>query len=204
MDLYAVLVFAGVLIVAAGAPGPSIAALVARVLVHGWRDVLPFLFAMWIGEAVWLGLAVFGLTALATTFHLVFVAVKYCGIAYLLVLAWQMWHAPVSDIGMAAPRRGSAVKMFLTGLSVTLGNPKIMMFYLALLPTIIDLHRVTTAGWIELTAAMLVVIATVDSGYVLLAHRARALLGSRRGMRLTNRIGAAVFGGAAVAIATRN
>jgi threonine/homoserine/homoserine lactone efflux protein len=55
------MVFALTLLVAAGSPGPSIAALVARVLTNGLRDVLPFLAAMWIGEAIWLSFAVGGL-----------------------------------------------------------------------------------------------------------------------------------------------
>ena len=54
MTLSALLVFAVTLLVAAGSPGPSIAALVARVLTSGVRDVLPFLAAMWLGEVLWL------------------------------------------------------------------------------------------------------------------------------------------------------
>ena len=54
MTLSALLVFALTLLVAAGSPGPSIAALVARVLTSGVRDVLPFLAAMWLGEVLWL------------------------------------------------------------------------------------------------------------------------------------------------------
>jgi threonine/homoserine/homoserine lactone efflux protein len=61
MALSGLLVFALALIVAAGSPGPSIAALVARVMTSGLRDVLPFLAAMWLGEAIWLGCAVAGL-----------------------------------------------------------------------------------------------------------------------------------------------
>jgi hypothetical protein len=48
----ALMVFALTLLIAAGTPGPSIAALVARVMTNGLRDVLPFLAAMWIGEAI--------------------------------------------------------------------------------------------------------------------------------------------------------
>jgi len=96
MDISALVIFGLALAVAAGSPGPSLAALVARVIAHGWREVLPFAAAMWVGEALWLTLAVFGLSALAETFHLAFVAVKYCGVAYLLWLAWRMWRAPVA------------------------------------------------------------------------------------------------------------
>jgi threonine/homoserine/homoserine lactone efflux protein len=77
------------------------------------------------------------------------------------------------------------------------------VFYLALLPTIIDLNAVTTAGWLELTVAMIVVLAAIDIGYIVLAHRARKLLASRRVLRASNRISAIVFGGVAAMIASR-
>src|SRR3954471_11842586 len=96
MDISSLLIFAGVLAVAAGSPGPSIAALVARVLTRGPRDVLPFLVAMWVGEAIWLSLAVLGLAVIAETFHLLFAVIKYAGATYLLYLAWKMWQAPVA------------------------------------------------------------------------------------------------------------
>src|SRR3546814_980276 len=69
VDLSALLLFAGALLIAAGSPGPSIAALVARVVTAGWRGVLPFIAAMWIGEAIWLSLAVWGLAAVAESLH---------------------------------------------------------------------------------------------------------------------------------------
>ncbi len=98
MDPSLLLVFAGALLVAAGSPGPSIAALVSRVLTRGFRDVLPFLAAMWLGEVLWLTLAVAGLAAIAETFHLLFVGIKWAGIAYLLYLAWKMWTAPATVV----------------------------------------------------------------------------------------------------------
>ena len=203
MDVSALLIFAGALLVAAGSPGPSIAALVARVITHGWRDVLPFAVAMWLGEALWLTLAVYGLAALAHAMHGAFLAVKYLGVAYLLYLAWRMWRAPVAIRAEERPRPGSGARMFLAGLAVTLGNPKIMVFYLALLPTIIDLAGITLVGWLELTCTMLAVLAAIDLGYILLAARARVLLRSPRALRLANRTSAALLGGAAATLATQ-
>ena len=60
IDLVSLGVFALALTLNAGSPGPSIAALVARVISNGWRDVMPFLSAMWIGEVLWLTLAMPG------------------------------------------------------------------------------------------------------------------------------------------------
>lgn len=203
MELGALLVFAGALIVAAGSPGPSIAALVARVISRGPADVLPFLAAMWIGEAIWLTLAVFGLAALAQTFNVLFLVIKWAGICYLLYLAWKMWHAPVALSGDALPERNSALKLFATGLAVTLGNPKIMLFYMALLPTIIDMSRLSLFGWFELTVTMLLVLVLIDLVWVFMAVRARRLLTNPRAMRLANRCSAGIFAGAAVGIASR-
>ncbi|MCG8503261.1 MAG: LysE family translocator [Sphingomonadales bacterium] len=204
MDLAALLIFAVALAIAAGTPGPNVAAIVARVITSGWQSVTPFISGLWLGEAVWMSLAVFGLAALAETMYWAFVAVKYAGVAYLLYLAWKMWTAPVeSDADGAPVRRDAWPRMFLAGLALALGNPKIMVFYLALLPTIIDLSGVTLTAWAELTVTMLAILAAVDFAYVLLAARTRKLLKSPRALRLANRASATAMGGAAAAIATR-
>ena len=203
MTLTSILVFAAALFVAAGSPGPSIAALVGRVLAKGWREVMPFMVAMWVGEAIWLSLAVAGLAAVAESFQPVFVAIKWIGVAYLLYLAWKMWFAPAKVGGGDLPESRSAAKMFLAGLTVTLGNPKIMIFYVALLPSIIDLAGVTLVGWAELVAAMLVVLAAVDLAWMALAAKARQFLQSPRAVKIANRISAGTMAGAAAAIATR-
>lgn len=203
MDVSSLLIFAGALFVAAGSPGPSIAALVARVLTGGLRSVLPFLAAMWVGEAIWLSLAVFGLAFIAQSFQLAFTIIKWAGVAYLAWLAWKMWTAPVGGEGSSLPQTGRPWRMFAAGLAVTLGNPKIMMFYLALLPTIIDLNSVSVLGWAELTATMVLVLVIIDLGWALAAAQGRRLMKSPFAMRLANRLSASAMGGAAVAIAAR-
>lgn len=196
------LIFAATLLVASGSPGPSIAALVARVLSHGPRAVLPFLAAMWIGEAVWLTCAVFGLAVLAASFQLAFAALKWIGIAYLLFLAWKMWRAPVSEAA-TLPEAGSGWRLFGTGLAVTLGNPKIMAFYLALLPAFLDVSRVSVPGWGTLVAVMAAVLITVDLAWVFAAARARRLFRTPRARRLANRASAGMMAGAAGVMAAR-
>jgi threonine/homoserine/homoserine lactone efflux protein len=201
MTVSNLLVFALALIVAAGSPGPSVAALVARVLTNGLRDVLPFLAAMWLGEALWLGCAVAGLAVVARTLGVVFIAIKFIGVAYLLYLAWKMWFAPTQVANGEMPAGQSPWRMFGTGLAVTLGNPKIMVFYLALLPTIVDLDRVGGTAWLELTAVTLIVLMSVDFAWALLAVRARRLLTSRKAVKIANRTSATMMAGAAAVIA---
>ncbi|WP_102226255.1 LysE family translocator [Acidimangrovimonas sediminis] len=203
MTLTSLLIFAAALAVAAGSPGPSIAALVARVLSRGARDVLPFLAAMWVGEAIWLSLAVWGLSAIAHGMQPLFAAIRWAGVAYLLYLAWKMWRAPAETDDAALPSRAEPWRMFAAGFAVTLGNPKIMLFYLALVPTILDLARLDVGGWAELTLTMTAVLIAVDLSWVLLASRARRLLRSPRAIRATNRGSAVVMAGAASLIAAK-
>ena len=101
------------------------------------------------------------------------------------------------------PAAGSSFRLFLTGLAITLGNPKIMMLYMALLPTVVDLAHVSIAGWGELTLTLLLVLAAIDLSYVLLAARARQFIRSAKATRVANKFSALAMGGAAVAMATR-
>jgi threonine/homoserine/homoserine lactone efflux protein len=158
---------------------------------------------MWLGEALWLTLAVYGLAALAQALHGALLAVKYLGAAYLLYLAWRMWFAPLPAPAASPTPRTGGYRMFLAGLAVTLGNPKIMVFYLALLPSIIDLAGITPLAWLKLTATMLAILAVIDLGYIVLAARARRLLRSPRALRIANRTSATILGGAAVTLATQ-
>jgi threonine/homoserine/homoserine lactone efflux protein len=203
MELGVLGLFAAALFVNAGSPGPSIAALVARVISRGLGSVLPFLLAMWIGEALWLVAAVLGLGFVAEKFYLVFSVIKYAGVAYLLYLAYRMWTAPVEIETGTLPSSDSALRLFLTGMALTLGNPKIMVFYLALLPSIIDLGSVSTLGLLELVAVAVAVLATVDLAWAFGASWARRWLTSRRAVRIANHSAAAAMGGAAAVIATR-
>jgi threonine/homoserine/homoserine lactone efflux protein len=203
MELAALGLFAAALLVNAGTPGPSIAALVARVISHGLGSVLPFLLAMWIGEALWLVAAVLGLGFIAQQLTIVFTLIKYLGVAYLLHLAWRMWTAPVQVDGAALPTARSPVALFMTGMALTIGNPKIMVFYLALLPSLIDLNRVSALGLAELVAVAFLVMMTVDLAWAFAAAWARRWLKSPRAMRAANRTSACAMAGAAAVIATR-
>ena len=100
-------------------------------------------------------------------------------------------------------RRVGYVRLFFAGLAVTLGNPKVVAFYLALLPTLIDLPRVGLFGYVELAGISVVILTAVFGAYVLAAARARTLFRSPRAMRLLNRAGGTMMAGAAVAVAAK-
>jgi Putative threonine efflux protein len=204
MDITGLLVFATALFIAAASPGPGIAAIVARVLGRGTRGAAAFGAGLAIGDVVWLTFAIVGLAALAQTFHEVFLVIKYAGAAYLLYIAYRLWTAPAAAREVTADGKAEhPLKLFLGGLAVTMGNPKVMVFYLALLPTILDLTRVNLLGYAELVLATLSVLAVVLGAYIVLASRARRLFTSPRAIRILNRTTGTVMAGAAAAVAAR-
>lgn len=195
--------FAAALFVAALSPGPGIAAIVARVLARGRHGAAPFCAGMMLGDVVWLSLAVFGLAFIAHTFASVFTVVRYAGAAYLLYLGWKMWTAPAGPVQLHTTSSERGHRLFLGGLAVTLGNPKTIVFYLALMPNLFDLKLVTPLGYVELIAITLTVLGTVFGGYVVLAHWARDLFQTPRAVRWLNRGVGTIMAGAAATIATR-
>jgi len=203
MEPAALAVFAGALLVAAASPGPAITALVARVIARGTPGAVAFSAGLAIGDVVWLALAVFGLAILAKTFAMAFTALKFAGAAYLLYLAWKLWTAPVGLGSGEAPQGERPWRLFAAGLALTLGNPKTMLFYLALLPNLIALEAVTLLGFAELAAITLAVLALVFGSYIVLAARVRRLFTSPRALRYVNRGSGAIMAGAAAAIASR-
>lgn len=204
MTIQALLVFATALFVAALAPGPGVAALVARVLGRGAIGAVAFSAGLAFGDVVWLAIAVAGLSALAEAFQGVFAVVKFAGAAYLLLLAWRLWRAPAIIAAEAPPTATERPwRLALAGLTVTLGNPKVMVFYLALVPSLIDLAAVTPLVFAELAAVAMGVLTLVFGFYIALAARARRLLQTPRAVRVLNQSTGAVMAGAAIAIAAR-
>jgi threonine/homoserine/homoserine lactone efflux protein len=204
MDPAALLIFAATLFVAAASPGPGIAAIVARVLGRGLNGAVAFTAGLALGDVVWLTIAILGLAAIAHTFYGVFLAIKYAGVLYLLYLAYRLWTQPAEAREVTAEASNDKpLRLFLAGLAVTMGNPKVMVFYLALLPSLIDLQAVSLLGWLELSLVTLGVLAVVFGSYVLLAARTRALFTSPRAIRMVNRGTGAVMASAAVAIAAK-
>lgn len=203
MSQFAFFTFALILLVAVISPGPAIAALLARIMARGTEGIAAFCAGLVIGDLIWLSCAMFGLAALAALFQPLFLVVKYCGAAYLLYLAWKLWSSARAPVA-AEPVRGQGAQLFGAALLISMGNPKVMLFYLAVLPTVIDLTRLTVTDMVELAGIVALVVSAVLAGYVLLAAQARRMFTSARAVRTLNRGAAFAMAGAAATIVARN
>ncbi len=102
--------------------------------------------------------------------------------------------------GMRDEERG---RLFMAGLAITMGNPKVIVFFLALLPAIVHLDTLSLAGFAEISVVMAAIFSAVLASYAIAAARARRLFTSSRAVRAFNRSTGVVMAGAAAAVATR-
>jgi threonine/homoserine/homoserine lactone efflux protein len=205
MTLTGLLAFCAVYALTVATPGPGIAAIVARSLAHGFKGSPAFVAGFLLGDLVWFGIAATGLAALAQTAETLFVAIKWIGAAYLLYLAWKLWTAPVGRVAVAeGEERGQhGWKAFLASLMLTLANPKAILFFVALLPTVVDLASMNPLTFLEISVAIIVIQPVVLFSYVFLAARAREIFTSPKSVRRLNRSSGVAMAGAAVVVATR-
>ncbi|WP_246329348.1 LysE family translocator [Chthonobacter rhizosphaerae] len=203
MDPMTLIAFAVAFAIAAASPGPGMAAIVARGLGAGFRGAFPMVLGLVAGDLVYLSFAVFGLAAVAQSFGTVFLVIKYIGAAYLVYLAVKLWTANPTASDVAASKEQGPWRTFAAGLSLTLGNPKTMVFYLALLPTLVPLDRLTALGFAELAGIVMVLLTLIGSAYAAAASGARDLFRSPRALRRLNRSAGVMMAGAAAAVVAR-
>src|ERR1700736_2891115 len=148
MTWYGLVTFGAVYFVAVATPGPAIAAVIARGLSRGSVGAPAFIAGFVVGDLTWFLAAALGLSALAQTAHAAFVMVKYAGAAYLLFLAYRLWSTPVRPLAVGDTEipEQKPFKLFLGSLTLTLGNPKAMIFFVALLPTVVPLGNLGLDG----------------------------------------------------------
>lgn len=204
MTLTSLIAYAGALFIAAAIPGPGMTAIVARALGSGFRPTFFMGLGLILGDLVYLTAVILGLAILAQNFTTPFLIIKYLGALYLCYIAWKLWTAGLLRQDIEAARGGATGGMaFLSGLLVTLGNPKTMLFYVALVPTLIPLQAVGIADYAALVAITFVVLMAVLLPYILLASKARDLLKRPRTLQALNRSAAGILAGTAAYIAAR-
>lgn len=200
MDVSTLLAFAAAFFVFAASPGPDNMTIVARTLSHGASAGLAYGAGTVAGVLVFLALAACGLSLLAQEMGWLMTALRYAGAAWLIWMGVRLWTA-VPVVPALAPgtvRRG-LLPDFATGLALNLGNPKMPLFYLALLPNVVG-PSLTLGQLASLAAVILAVEVLVVGGHVLLAGRARRLLRTPAVVRRVNRTAGGVMVGAGVAV----
>ncbi|KUF11034.1 LysE family translocator [Pseudoponticoccus marisrubri] len=156
-----------------------------------------------LATAVHLGLALAGLAAVLHASALLFAAIKYAGVAYLLWMAWGTLQGQGALDVQAETRPGPASRIIRRGVLINLLNPKLPMFFMAFLPQFIAQgDPAPTARLIELGLAFVAMTGAVFAGYALAAGWLRArVVESPRAMAWLRRAFAASFAGLGLKLA---
>lgn len=150
-------------------PGPNMGYLALVSARRGWSAGLLTVLGVTLGLAAHMVAAAAGLSQLAVAQPVLYQALRWGGVAYLLWLAWDTWRGPgasseVEDLSLGDwrdVRRG-----FLTNVL----NPKALIFYVAVLPSFAPPHADSplrtflALGGIHLSVSVLIHVTIVALG----------------------------------------
>lgn len=191
------------LAVAMATPGPGVMAIISRALALGWRRNLGFIGGMVMGDLIFMLLAAFGLAALAHAAEPLFLALRYLGAAYLVWLGVKAWRAAGGADQAPQTAESGQLRGFAAGLTLTLSNPKTIVFYLALFPAVIELTTLALADVALLMAVSAVILSSIMLAYSVAAGQMRRVFaGPRAAMQMNRGAGTLMIAlGIAVAVA---
>ncbi|MFG6415898.1 LysE family translocator [Roseateles sp. DC23W] len=134
------LLFTATVFVLNATPGVDMAYTVASTLRGGWRQGVAAAVGIMGGCVLHTLAAAFGLAALLATSAEAFTVVKLVGAAYLLYVAWGMARAGLRPVSATAPVQAPEAwwRTVRQGFLTNALNPKVALFFLALLPQFIS------------------------------------------------------------------
>jgi len=140
MSWHTNMLFIGASLVLCLVPGPDMLFLLGRTIAQGRAAGLCAAFGINLGAYIHLLAAVTGLSALVLASATAFTVVKFAGAAYLVYLGWGALRAKG---GFALPESNSKSTLrhvFWQGFLSDVLNPKVALFYTALLPQFMSAH----------------------------------------------------------------
>jgi threonine/homoserine/homoserine lactone efflux protein len=185
-------------------PGPGVFAIIARALVSDVRSCFFLALGMTIGDILYLIAACIGLAALATHWSEVFSIVRITGAIYLVYLGWKMWNASLSPEAQdKSPAIAGSMLSFFQGLLISISNPKVILFYIAFLPTFMDLSGM---GVSDVALAALLVSVALMIGLISIAAfaaKARQFFTSELSVKRLNKGAGSIMVAAGLYLASR-
>ncbi|MCP3922602.1 MAG: LysE family translocator [Desulfobacterales bacterium] len=199
MDLITTLSLALAMFILAITPGPGVLATVAKSLATGFQNSLGLILGIVLGDAIFLLFAIFGLSFVAKVMGDFFIIVKYCGSLYLIWIGIKIFITKETNISET-----SKTGNFITGLLITLSNPKVILFYCGFLPTFLDLSNLKNTDIMIVFFVILSILASVLMAYAYLGESTRSLIKNKKSLRRVNKIAGCVMVTSGIAIVTKS
>ncbi|GMR20933.1 MAG: LysE family translocator [Gammaproteobacteria bacterium] len=183
----------GVMVVGALIPGVSVLAVSARSAASGFIHGVFTTIGIVAGDIIFILLAIFGLSVLAETMGGLFVLVKYLGAAYLIWLGVALWRSNSKVVEAERVIESSLLSSFLTGLFITLGDQKAILFYFGFFPAFLDLSTISYFDTGIIIVMATVAIVGVKLGYAFMAVRANLFFKNSNAMKRINIVAGTVM-----------
>ena len=193
MDIYSAIAFIGAMFLLAITPGPGLFAVVSRALASGFTHASVVVVGLIVGDIIYLLLAIYGLSAIAQVLGEFFVIIKYIGGIYLIYLGYKIWTTKIEEQNIKVVNEISWRENFLSGLFITLGNPKVIVFYLGFLPAFMNLTNLTNLDILMSVIIVASTLAIVMLSYSYLADKSRMFFQSKKAVNRLNKASGAVM-----------
>jgi threonine/homoserine/homoserine lactone efflux protein len=181
------------MIVLAIIPSVSVLAVSARAAAFGFTHGLFTALGIVAGDIIFILVAVYGLVFVAAAMGEQFTLIKYIGGAYLIWLGISLWRADAKMRGSDEPRQSSWGSSFLSGLLITLGDQKAILFYLGFFPAFVDLSLMTPIDTLLIILIAIVGVGGAKLVYAWLADRASLIFRNTRAIQALNMFAAGVM-----------
>ena len=190
-------------LIVVASPGTGVIYTLAAGLSRGARASVVAAFGCTLGILPHLAAAMLGLAALLHASALLFNAVKYAGVAYLLFMAWSSLRESGALRVERTEDRRSDWRVIRDGVLINILNPKLSIFFVAFLPQFVAADEAwPLLRMAELSGVFMGMTFAVFALYGVFAATMRARVISRPGvMTALRRLFAAAFAGLAVKLA---
>ena len=169
----------GVMLVGALVRSVSVLAVSARSAAFGFAHGVCTSLGIVVGDIVFILIAIYGLSVLAELMGNHYPLIRYFGGIYLIWLGVALWRSKAKAEGLDGDLESSLLSSFLTGLLITLGDQKAILFYLGFSPAFIDLPAVS---FFETSIIIIAIVAVGGAklAYAYTAGKAGSVLKSAR------------------------
>lgn len=162
------------LVVLAITPGAGALLVIATTVRYGWRLAIATIIGIVSADYIFISLVFFGIAAIAQHFYLLFTLLQWFGVVYIGFLGVQLFFVPQTNQATSKKYGDSYIAQCILGCAVTLGNPKAIIYYSSVLPTVISTTAVVLGDYIALLLVTTVAICGTMSVYCYLAHTLQA------------------------------
>lgn len=130
--------FLGASIILSLMPGPDNLFVLAQSLTQSWKAGVYTTLGLCTGLLVHISAAVLGISAIMYQSTLIFTIVKLAGAGYLIYLAWQAFRTKEDPFTIHKQNKMAYKDLYKKGILMNILNPKVSLFFLALLPQFIS------------------------------------------------------------------